>query len=106
MEQLIIKARNGDKKALSKLLRKVESPVYQLALSMLVYPSDAEDATQEILIKVITNLSGFRQESSFKTWVYKISVNHLLNIKRKRADKLNISFQSWEEYIYHSKCEV
>ena len=106
MEQLAIKARSGDKNALTKLISKIETPIYQLAVRMLLYPSDAEDATQEILIKVITNLSSFRQESSFKTWVYKISVNHLLNIKRKRADKLNISFQSWEEYIYAEKGNI
>jgi RNA polymerase sigma factor (sigma-70 family) len=106
MEQLVIKARSGDKKALSKLVKKIETPVYRMAVRMLGYPSDAEDATQEILIKVITNLASFKQKSSFKTWVYRISVNHLLNIKRKRADKLNITFQSWEEYIYADKGDV
>ncbi len=97
---LVDQAINGDKKALSELLESVRDSVFQLALRMLGFPSDAEDATQEILIKIMTNLSGFRQQSSFKTWVYKISLHHLLNIKRKRIDQMNISFQSWEEYIY------
>lgn len=99
-QRLIESAKKGDKNALSDLLQNVREPVFQLALRMLAYPSDAEDATQEILIKVMTSLASFRQESSFKTWVFKISLHHLLNIKRKRADKLNISFQSWEEYIH------
>ena len=106
MEQLVINARNGDKTALSELASKIEPLIYQMAVRMLVYPSDAEDATQEILIKVITNLASFEQKSSFKTWVYRISVNHLLNVKRKRADQLNINFQSWEEYIYADKGSV
>ena len=106
MEQLVTKARNGDEKALSALISKIEAPVYQMAVRMLGHPSDAEDATQEILIKVMTNLASFRQKSSFKTWVYKISVNHLLNIKRTWADRLNISFQSWEEYIYADKGDI
>ena len=105
-QRLIESAKKGDKKALSDLLQNVREPVFQLALRMLAYPSDAEDATQEILIKVMTNLASFRQESSFKTWVFKISLHHLLNIKRKRADKLNISFQNWEAYIHVDSGEV
>ena len=106
MAHLVELARNGDKNALSTLLENIRESVFQLALRFLCYPSDAEDATQEILIKVMTNLTGFRQKSSFKTWVYKISVHHLLNVKRKRADKLNISFQSWEELIYADRGDV
>lgn len=106
IEHLVELARNGDKNALSKLLENIREPVFQLALRFLVYPSDAEDATQEILIKVMTNLSGFLQKSSFKTWVYKISVHHLLNIKRNRADNLNISFESWEGYIHADRGDV
>ena len=105
-QRLIENARKGDKEALSDLLQSIREPVFQMALRMLAYPSDAEDATQEILIKVMTNLASFRQESSFKTWVFKISLHHLLNIKRKRADKLKISFQSWEEYIHLDRGEV
>ncbi|MCP4023972.1 MAG: RNA polymerase sigma factor [Desulfobacteraceae bacterium] len=105
-EQLVISARNGDKKALSQLLENIREPVFQLAIRMLGFPSDAEDATQEILIKVMTNLAGFRQKSKFKTWVYRISLHHLLNVKRKYADKYNINFQSWEDYIHVDRGDV
>mgnify|MGYP003564869060 CR=1 FL=1 len=75
-------------------------------LARLLGDQEAEDATQEILIKVMTNLSGFRQKSSFKTWVYKISLHHLLNIRRKRIDKLNITFEHWEELIDADRGDV
>jgi len=57
---------------------------------MLYWPHDAEDATQEILIKVVTKLSTFEAKSSFRTWLYRIAVNHILNLKRRSfEDRLN-----------------
>jgi RNA polymerase sigma factor (sigma-70 family) len=53
---------------------------------MLHHPQDAEDATQEILIKVLTRLSSFEGRSSFRTWLYRIVVNHVLNMKRGRVE--------------------
>ncbi|GAB4529485.1 MAG: hypothetical protein OHK0046_49430 [Anaerolineae bacterium] len=49
---------------------------------------DAEDATQEILIKVITNLASFRGESAFETWVHRVAVNHLMNLKQRLVENL------------------
>ena len=59
---------------------------------MLWHHSDAEDATQEILMKVITHLSQFRRESAFMTWVYQIAKNHLLTTRRHRAETTPLSF--------------
>ena len=47
-------ARQGDRAALASLVRSLQRPVYGLAMRMLAHPADAEDATQEILIKIIT----------------------------------------------------
>jgi len=105
MDHLIEKAKNGDQKALTQVISEIKDPVYQISVRMLGYPCDAEDASQEILIKVITNLAGFKQKSSFKTWVYKIAIHHLLNVKRTRADKITINFQFWEECIYADKSD-
>jgi len=48
---------------------------------------DAEDATQEILLKAVTRLSSFEDRSSFRTWLYRIVVNHVLNMKRGRIER-------------------
>ena len=48
--------------------------MYNLSLRMLMYPADAEDAVQEILIKIITHLSDFRGKSRFTTWSYRVAV--------------------------------
>lgn len=80
-------ALNGDKQALESLLVGVQDLVYNLSLRMLGSPHDAEDATQEILIKIMTSLSSFRKESAFSTWVYRIATNYLLNYKKSFLSK-------------------
>jgi RNA polymerase sigma factor (sigma-70 family) len=97
VEQLAQEAREGDKDALDGLVCRIYGNVYGLSLRMLGFSSDAEDATQEILIKIVTHLSTFRGESSFKTWSFRIAVNHLLSVKQSRAAQMNISFDMWEE---------
>lgn len=92
LEPLILQAKEGDKKALESLIIAVQSQVYNLALRMLQSPMDAEDACQEILIKVITHLSEFRGESAFTTWVYRIAANYLLNSSHKRARDTQFTF--------------
>ena len=78
LERLVEAAKEGDKKALETLILKIQDKIYGLALRMLYNPSDAEDASQEILLKIITHLGTFRGESAFTTWMYRVAVNHLL----------------------------
>jgi RNA polymerase sigma factor (sigma-70 family) len=60
---------------------------------MLGTVSDAEDASQEILVRVMTNLSSFRKESRFSTWVYRIAVNYLQNYKKSMFAQRPLSFE-------------
>jgi RNA polymerase sigma factor (sigma-70 family) len=66
---------------------------------MLYNPQDAEDATQEILLKALTRLSSFEGHSSFCTWLYRIVVNYVLNMKRGRAEQASISFQAFGDVL-------
>lgn len=86
-ESLIDSALKGNRKALEELVLRHQAWIYNIALRMVFYPEDAEDITQEILIKMLTKLSTFRKESSFRTWLYRIVVNHVLNIKKSRGEK-------------------
>lgn len=79
---LVDQANSGNREALETLIAEVQDMVFNLSLRMLGMVSDAEDATQEVLIKIITNLSSFRKESAFTTWVYRLTVNYLLNYKK------------------------
>ena len=99
IENLVELAKRGDKVALETLIRKIQDRVYGLAIRMLYYPADAEDATQEILVKIITQLSSFRQECAFDTWVYRIASNHLLNTNKRRAESMELTFKQYEEQI-------
>lgn len=85
---LIDHAIGGDKQALGELLASVQDMIYNLSLRMLGSPQDAEDATQEIYVRIITGLSAFRKESAFSTWVYRIATNHLLNYKKSMFAKM------------------
>jgi RNA polymerase sigma factor (sigma-70 family) len=89
------RAQQGSREALGALLSRHQRWVYNLAVRMLYYPEDAEDATQEILIKVMTRLSTFEGRSSFRTWLYRMVVNHLLNMKRGRSDPPNLTFPEY-----------
>lgn len=74
----------GDGDALEKLLAALKDPLFQLALRTLGNFADAEDATQEVLVKVMTALSSFERRSSIRTWAFRIALNHLRDFATKR----------------------
>ena len=94
---LVGRAVAGDASALEELVANLATPMYNLALRMLWHPHDAEDAVQEILIKVVTGLRSFRGHSSVTTWSYRIAVNHLLTSKRRRSERMQMSFEQHAE---------
>lgn len=96
---IVDKANTGDKKALELIIHEVKDMVYNLSLKMLLFPEDAKDATQDILIKVITRLSTFKGESQFSTWVFRIATNHLLTTKGKRSKEFAMPFDDYAQLI-------
>jgi RNA polymerase sigma factor (sigma-70 family) len=83
---LVARARAGSRDALEQLVARHQRWIYNIARRMTYGGADAEDATQEILIKVITKLATFEEKSSFRTWLYRVVVNHLLNMKRSVSE--------------------
>jgi RNA polymerase sigma factor (sigma-70 family) len=85
-DEFVTRARAADREALETLLARHLPWIFNLSLRMLHRRADAEDATQEILLKVIKALPGFRGAAKFSTWLYRIASNHLLNARKsKRA---------------------
>ena len=82
---LVDRALDGDRTALDSVIGIVRDPIYRLALRMAWRPQDAEDATQEILIRIITRLASWRGEAALTTWAYRVAANHLLNRRRSPA---------------------
>jgi len=95
-ETLIYKAVSGDKKALEEFVKRHQDWIYNIALRMLYYPDDAKDVTQEVLIKIITKLSTFKGNSNVKTWIYRIVVNYILNLKKSKSEINHIT--NFEDY--------
>jgi RNA polymerase sigma factor (sigma-70 family) len=81
---LVTRAKAGERDQLELLLTRHLPWLFNLSLRMLHRRADAEDATQEILLKTIKALPGFRGEAKFRTWLYRIAVNHLLSVKKPK----------------------
>lgn len=84
--ELVRRALEGEQAALEMLILNHQAWIYNIAMRMVAVPEDAEEVTQEVLIKVITRLSTFQGRSQFRTWLYRITANHVLNMKRRGGE--------------------
>jgi RNA polymerase sigma factor (sigma-70 family) len=96
---LISQAKNGNRSALEELVLRHQAWIYNIAVRLVFRPQDAEEVTQEVLIKAITRLSTFQGDSQFRTWLYRITANHVLNMKRRGGEKEPHTFSSYADAI-------
>ncbi|TGD59484.1 RNA polymerase sigma factor [Flavobacterium humi] len=96
---LVASAIKGDKKALQNLILRHQVFIYNLALKMSKNVEDAEDLTQEVFIKAITALGKFEGKSSFRTWLYRITVNHFLNSRKRKTELQVFDFETYFDSI-------
>ena len=97
LELLARRAVAGDREALNDLVTAVQPRVYALAVRMLWNRQDAEDATQEILLRVVTRLAQFDFRSRLTTWVYRVAVNYLLDVRKSPVERLRLTFTSFAD---------
>ncbi len=81
---LVEQSRDGNVDAFEDLIKDYKKTAYNIALRVLRNVEDAEDASQEALIKVYKNIQNFNMQSSFKSWMYRIVVNTCIDFKRKK----------------------
>src|SRR5262245_5154730 len=93
--ELVEKAKSGDRAALESLVLRHQAWIYNIAVRMVFQPHDAEEVTQEVLVKVITKLSTFKGQSKFRTWLYRIVANHVLNMKHSAAEAQTTTFAAY-----------
>ena len=74
--------REGLEPAYEELVARFQQPVYNLVYRLLSDPADTSDVVQEVFLKVFRNINGFRNQSSLKTWIYRIAVNEAHNHRR------------------------
>jgi RNA polymerase sigma-70 factor (ECF subfamily) len=89
-EDIVYSASRGDARAFSELVREHSTLVYRVALRMLG-DGGAQDASQEVWIRVWRSINNFRGDSAFSTWLYKITMNTCLNIREKELRR-----ERWE----------
>ena len=99
LETLVVRAQEGDRAALEAVIAGARDRIYNLALRMLWHPADAEDATQEILVRLVTQLGSFRGESAFTTWAYRVAANSLLTTRKRRAEREELTFERFAEQL-------
>lgn len=103
--RLAAQACQGDVETLETLLRRHQRWIFNVALRMLQTREDAEDATQEVLLKIATRLGSFRAESSFRTWAYRIMANHVLDRQRSRPERVVHDFACYGDYLENTPSE-
>jgi len=97
LEPLARRAIDGEREALDHIVRALQGDVYGLALRTLWNREDAEDATQEILVRVVTRLAQFDFRSKLRTWVYRIAVNYILDVKKSPVERMHLTFERFAD---------
>ena len=96
---LVARASRGDVEALTKLVQEHSGLVHWVGLRMLG-SEQVQDASQEVWNRVWRNIKGFRGESAFSTWLYRITLNTCLSIRQKHSRRES------QEYYYSSGEEI
>jgi RNA polymerase sigma factor (sigma-70 family) len=97
---LIKSCLDGSKEALNALVQNHQGYIFNVALKYFNHITDAEDATQEVLIKVISHLGTYNPEKAqFRTWLYRITFNHFLNTKKSPVE---IRYESGFETFFQA----
>lgn len=99
LNALAYRAAQRDLEALEQLCLEVRDPIYRLALRMLGSPHDAEDAAQEILIRVVTHLGQFEGRAQFMTWVYTVATRYLLRTRQRAAERSVLGAEPFAEWL-------
>jgi RNA polymerase sigma-70 factor (ECF subfamily) len=87
-ESLVSKARSGDDKAFCELIKPYLNHIYRTAARITRNHEDAEDVSQECLVKAFTHMQAFRKDAKFSTWLTRIAINESLMRVRKRKPEL------------------
>lgn len=91
--ELLAKFKKGDQQAFELLVRKYKTTVYNTIYSIIGNAQEADDIAQEVFLKVYTKADSFKGESSFSTWLYRITVNRCVDELRRRKNKI-ISYET------------
>jgi RNA polymerase sigma-70 factor, ECF subfamily len=86
-DQLVAQVKEGDVRSFEELVIRYQKGIYYFVLRILKNPQDAEDAVQKIFLLAYKNIGGFRSDSTFKTWLYRIGINQCHNFFRQNKNR-------------------
>jgi RNA polymerase sigma factor (sigma-70 family) len=89
----------GDRAALDRVVRAVQPMIGRLALRFFACPEHARDATQEALVRIVTQLGHFSGRSAFTTWAYRVATNEFLSALRSPAERGALSLEAFDEEL-------
>lgn len=99
-QHLVAAAVKGNRGALERLVRRHQAWIYNIAFRMVMVPAEAEDVTQDILVKILTKLSSYDPEKgAFRTWLYRVVTNHVLNMKSRGYEAHITGFDDYYAFV-------
>jgi RNA polymerase sigma-70 factor, ECF subfamily len=97
--EAVQRCREGDVAGLQVLYETHRVKVYNLSWRMLGTPQEAEDALQEIFLKVFDRIKHYRGDAAFSTWLYRLTTNHCLDLLRRRKILTFLGFENIQEPV-------
>ena len=88
-KDILIQASEGNVEAFEKIYRATSDFIYNVAYRITNHSEDAQEVTQDVFLKIYKNLKGFRFQSSFKTWIYRIAINTAINTYKRKSKELS-----------------
>ena len=99
---IIRRCQQGDIAALEEVYRAYGQRVYRLCLRMMGEPADAEDAAQQVFLRLFDQACKFSGQSAFSTWIYRVAANHCLNALKRRQSNPAVSLSDAPEALLPS----
>lgn len=90
--ELVSLAQQGDRDSMRVLVERYQDRLVAVVVGMVRNHDDALEVVQETYIKAFRNLDGFRGQSSFYTWIYRIAVNQAIDLKRRESRRVSVEF--------------
>ena len=96
-EELVQLLQHGQREAFTTLVSKWQDRIYTFCYRQLGETALAEEATQDVFIKVYTSIHNFRKEAKFSTWLYRIATNHCINLNNRHHRRHRDQHQSFDD---------
>lgn len=90
--ELVERARCGDRDALQQLTERYQRRILGVVIGMVRNPEDAREVVQETFVRAFRNLAGFKGDSSFYTWLYRIAVNQTIDLQRRESKRPSMEY--------------